>query len=39
MLAINVQRRILRDIVAVLKDEGFNRVRIYNELGLLLEEG
>ncbi|NJE41917.1 iron-sulfur cluster assembly protein [Thermococcus sp. GR6] len=39
MLAINVQNRILRDIVTVLKEEGFNKIRVYNELGLLLAEG
>jgi len=39
MLAINVQRKILRDIVTVLKEEGFNKIRVYNELGLLLMEG
>ena len=38
MLAINVQRRILGDIVEVLRKKGFKRVEIYNELGLLLEE-
>jgi len=38
MLAINVQNKILRDIVDVLKAEGFNRIRVYNELGLLLAE-
>ncbi len=39
MIAINVQRKILREIVKVLKEEGFERVEIYNELGLLLEKG
>ncbi|ADT83334.1 hypothetical protein TBCH5v1_0414 [Thermococcus barophilus] len=39
MMAINVQRRILRDIINVLKQEGFNKVEVYNEIGLLLEEG
>ncbi|ASJ12707.1 iron-sulfur cluster assembly protein [Thermococcus thioreducens] len=39
MLAINVQERILNDIIQILKEEGFNRIRVYNELGLLLEEG
>ncbi len=39
MLAINVQNRILREIVDALKGEGFNRIRIYNEIGLLLAEG
>ncbi|WP_456422653.1 iron-sulfur cluster assembly protein [Thermococcus sp.] len=39
MLAINVQRKILREIISTLREEGFNRVEIYNELGLLLEEG
>ena len=37
-IAVNVQRRILRDIVEVLRKEGFNRVEAYNEIGLLLEE-
>ncbi|WP_297435247.1 iron-sulfur cluster assembly protein [Thermococcus sp.] len=38
MLAINVQRRILIDIVDILREEGFKRIEVYNELGLLLEE-
>ena len=37
-IAVNVQRRILQDIVEVLREEGFNRVEAYNEIGLLLEE-
>ncbi|NJF24178.1 iron-sulfur cluster assembly protein [Thermococcus sp. Bubb.Bath] len=37
-LAVNVQRRILRDTIEVLKKEGFKRVELYNEIGLLLEE-
>ncbi len=37
-IAVNVQRRILRDIFEVLRKEGFNRVEAYNEIGLLLEE-
>ncbi len=37
-IAMNVQRRILRDIVEVLRKEGFKRVEVYNEIGLLLEE-
>jgi len=39
MLAINVQRKILKEIVNLLKREGFNKVEVYNELGLLLERG
>ncbi|ASJ02888.1 hypothetical protein A3L09_06255 [Thermococcus profundus] len=39
MLAINVQNRILRDVVRVLKEAGFENVKAYNELGLLLIEG
>ncbi|AHL22306.1 iron-sulfur cluster assembly protein [Thermococcus nautili] len=39
MLAINVQRKILDEIVSILKTEGFNTVKVYNELGLLLAEG
>jgi len=39
MLAINVQKRILEDCITLLKREGFSRIRIYNELGLLLAEG
>ncbi len=38
MLAINVQRKILRDIIALLREGGFNRIEVYNELGLLLEK-
>ncbi|WP_457741308.1 iron-sulfur cluster assembly protein [Thermococcus sp.] len=39
MLALTVQRKILSEIVSVLKSDGFERVRVYNELGLLLAEG
>lgn len=39
MLAINVQNRILKDVISALKKEGFERIRAYNELGLLLAEG
>ncbi|WP_297514912.1 iron-sulfur cluster assembly protein [Thermococcus sp.] len=39
MLAMNVQRKILGEIVSILKAEGFNTVKVYNELGLLLAEG
>ncbi len=37
-IAVNVQRRILRDIVETLRKEGFKRIEAYNEIGLLLEE-
>jgi len=37
-LAVNVQRKILRDTIEVLRKEGFKRVEAYNEIGLLLEE-
>ncbi|MDV3103907.1 iron-sulfur cluster assembly protein [Thermococcus waiotapuensis] len=39
MLAINVQNRILRDVISALKSAGFEKIRAYNELGLLLAEG
>ncbi|WP_365941930.1 iron-sulfur cluster assembly protein [Thermococcus sp.] len=39
MIAINVQRKILDRIIRVLKEEGFDRIEVYNELGLLLAEG
>ncbi|KUH34497.1 hypothetical protein APY94_01365 [Thermococcus celericrescens] len=39
MIAINVQRKILGDIIKVLREEGFNKIKVYNELGLLMEEG
>ncbi|WP_297501950.1 iron-sulfur cluster assembly protein [Thermococcus sp.] len=39
VLAINVQRKILDEVVRLLKSEGFNSVNVYNELGLLLAEG
>ena len=39
MLAINLQNKILGDIVEVLRQEGFNKIKVYNELGLLLAEG
>ena len=37
-IAVNVQRRVLRDIVETLRKEGFKRIEVYNEIGLLLEE-
>jgi metal-sulfur cluster biosynthetic enzyme len=37
-IAVNVQRKILRDTVDVLRKEGFKRIEVYNEIGLLLEE-
>ncbi|MBP1912674.1 iron-sulfur cluster assembly protein [Thermococcus stetteri] len=37
-IAVNVQRKILRDTIEVLKKEGFKRIEIYNEIGLLLDE-
>ncbi|NJE00186.1 DUF59 domain-containing protein [Thermococcus sp. LS1] len=39
MLAINVQNKILNEILQSLKEEGFNKIKVYNELGLLLAEG
>jgi len=39
MLAVNVQSKILNDIVSILKQEGFNKIKVYNEIGLLLAEG
>lgn len=39
MLAINVQNKLLEKTLKILKAEGFERVKIYNELGLLLAEG
>ncbi|WP_245612377.1 iron-sulfur cluster assembly protein [Palaeococcus ferrophilus] len=35
-IAINVQRRILKDIIEVLRAD-FEEIKIYNELGLLLD--
>lgn len=37
-IAINAQRRILKDTIKVLRAKGFNRIEIYNEIGLLLEK-
>lgn len=37
-IAVNVQRRILREIVKTLQGKGFKRIGIYNEIGLLLDE-
>jgi metal-sulfur cluster biosynthetic enzyme len=37
-LAVNVQQRILRDTIGILKKEGFKRIELYNEIGLLLDE-
>ncbi|USG99088.1 iron-sulfur cluster assembly protein [Thermococcus argininiproducens] len=37
-IAMNVQKRIIKDIVSVLRDKGFSSVKVYNEIGLLLEE-
>ncbi|ASJ11137.1 hypothetical protein A3L12_07405 [Thermococcus sp. P6] len=39
VMAINVQKKIVKDTIQILKEKGFNKVRVYNELGLLLEEG
>ncbi len=39
ILAINVQRRITRDVVRILREDGFGRVEVYDEFGLLLDEG
>ncbi len=36
-LAINIQRRIVKDAIEVLKNEGFKIIEIYNEYGFLLE--
>ena len=37
-LAMNVQKRIVRDIINILRESGFGVVQVYNEMGLLLEE-
>ncbi|HHI00822.1 MAG TPA: DUF59 domain-containing protein [Thermococcus litoralis] len=37
-IAMNVQRRIIKDIIKVLREKRFKNVRVYNEIGLLLEE-
>ncbi|WP_335755228.1 iron-sulfur cluster assembly protein [Thermococcus siculi] len=37
-IAVNVQGRILRDVIEVLRKEGFKRIEAYNEIGLLLAE-
>ncbi|WP_297488263.1 iron-sulfur cluster assembly protein [Thermococcus sp.] len=37
-IAVNVQRRILRDAISVLREQGFERIELYNEIGLLLED-
>ena len=37
-LAMNVQKRIVRDIINVLRESGFGVVQVYNEMSLLLEE-
>ncbi|ALV62217.1 hypothetical protein ADU37_CDS05180 [Thermococcus sp. 2319x1] len=37
-IAMNVQKRIIRDIIGVLREKGFRSVKVYNEIGLLLEE-
>jgi len=39
MMAINVRRRILDDIITTLKGAEFEEIKVYNELGLLLAEG
>lgn len=36
-LALNIQRRIVRDTIDVLQKEGFRTIEIYNEYGFLLE--
>ncbi|WP_366513795.1 iron-sulfur cluster assembly protein [Thermococcus aggregans] len=37
-IAMNVQKRIIRDIITRLRDKGFTNIKVYNEIGLLLEE-
>lgn len=37
-IAVNVQRRILKDTINVLREQGFEKIELYNEIGLLLEE-
>jgi metal-sulfur cluster biosynthetic enzyme len=37
-IAMNVQRKIVGDIIEVLREKGFRSVKVYNEIGLLLEE-
>ncbi len=37
-LAINIQRRIVKDTIEVLNNEGFKIIEIYNEYGFLLEK-
>lgn len=37
-IAMNVQKRIIKDIVSALRNKGFSSVKVYNEIGLLLEE-
>jgi nucleoside diphosphate kinase len=34
---MNVQRKIVGDIIEVLKKKGFRSIEVYNEIGLLLE--
>ncbi|HIH73566.1 MAG: Uncharacterized protein XD43_1377 [Thermococcales archaeon 44_46] len=36
-IAMNVQRKIVGDIIEVLKKKGFRSIEVYNEIGLLLE--
>ncbi|WP_456365745.1 iron-sulfur cluster assembly protein [Thermococcus sp.] len=37
-IAVNVQRRILKDAIEVLRKQGFEKIELYNEIGLLLED-
>ena len=39
MLAMNVQRRITEDVIRALRGSGFDEVKVYDEFGLLLDEG
>ncbi|ASJ17038.1 hypothetical protein A3L04_08115 [Thermococcus chitonophagus] len=39
MIALQVQRKIVAGCITALKDAGFKKVKVYNELGLLLAEG
>jgi len=37
-LALNIQRRIVKDTIEILRKEGFKTIEIYNEYGFLLEK-
>ncbi len=38
VIAIRIQRKIVSDVISVLRRIGFHSIKVYNEAGLLLDE-